>query len=77
MSNATRGAFSNGLMDSMGAGIKPNGEGGTGIEELKKPSNTDGWDRKYKDTKQKKKSTKPSANSNQAIKPGMSIKKLN
>ena len=38
-SNATRGQFSNGFMDSMGAGIKPNFEGFTGTEELKKKAN--------------------------------------
>ena len=39
-SNVNRGQFSNGFMDSIGAGVKPKAEGSTGIEELKKQGAT-------------------------------------
>ena len=60
-------------MDSIGAGIKPDGEGFTGIEELKKPNHNIPQGKKLKGPT---KSGKPYSNSNQAIKPGKSIKKL-
>ena len=63
-------------MDSLGAGIKPNGEGTTGTEELNKKAHGSKYKGRSAKGPLKKSSSKPVSDSSQAIKPGNTIKKL-